>query len=154
MFWGFLHGVALSIHRLWQTIGFTLPKIIAWIITFNFVNVAWVFFRAKEWEDAIKVLKGMVGMSGVVFTHKMKAFFDFIGIQNIEYGWVYQSIPAKDKTTWLIIASIIFILVFKNSIEKMNNFKVNKTNFYFNIFLFLVGVSLLKEASEFLYFNF
>ena len=59
VFWGFLHGMALIIHRIWSNLGFKMNTILAWFITFNFVNIAWIFFRAKEWDDAIKVLKGM-----------------------------------------------------------------------------------------------
>ncbi len=59
VFWGFLHGMALVLHRFWKQLGFTMPKFLAWLITFNFINIAWVFFRAKEWNDAIKVLRGM-----------------------------------------------------------------------------------------------
>ncbi|MGB6019807.1 MAG: MBOAT family O-acyltransferase, partial [Sulfurimonadaceae bacterium] len=60
VFWGLLHGMALVVHRFWKSIGFTMPNILAWFITFNFINIAWVFFRAREWDDAIKVLTGMV----------------------------------------------------------------------------------------------
>ncbi len=154
IFWGFLHGVALAIHRLWQTFNIKLPKVIAWLITFNFVNIAWVFFRAKEWDDAVKVLKGMIGLSGLIFKNDLKVFFNYFGITNIDYGWVYQHINAKDKTTWSILLAIFVVLYFKNSMEKMDSFKITKTNFYINLLLFLVGISLLKEASEFLYFNF
>ena len=44
---GFLHGFALVIHRVWQSLGFRLWSWLAWFITFNFINIAWVFFRAK-----------------------------------------------------------------------------------------------------------
>lgn len=46
--WGFLHGLATVIHRLWKMTNIKLPKAIAWLLTFGFVNVAWVFFRAKK----------------------------------------------------------------------------------------------------------
>ena len=45
---------------------------IAWFITFNFINIAWVFFRAKEWDDAIKLLKGMTDMNIMPFAQYMK----------------------------------------------------------------------------------
>ena len=64
VFWGFLHGAALIVQRIWSELGFRLNKFLAWFITFNFVNIAWVFFRAKEWDDALKVLKGMFGLGG------------------------------------------------------------------------------------------
>lgn len=66
VFWGFLHGIALIIHRIWKNLGFCLPKVLAWIITFNFINFTWIFFRAKEWDDALKVIKGMCGFNGIV----------------------------------------------------------------------------------------
>lgn len=59
VFWGFLHGLALVVHRVWKQLGFGINKIVAWFITFNFVNFSWVFFRAKDWDDAFKVLNGM-----------------------------------------------------------------------------------------------
>ncbi|WP_156961485.1 MBOAT family O-acyltransferase, partial [Sulfurospirillum arsenophilum] len=66
IFWGTLHGFALMIHRAWKSLGFTMNKYLAWFITFNFINLTWIFFRAKEWSDAVKVLKGMLGLHGVV----------------------------------------------------------------------------------------
>ncbi len=59
VFWGILHGMALVVHRLWQKLGFKMNTFLAWFITFNFINIAWVFFRAVNFESAIKVLKGM-----------------------------------------------------------------------------------------------
>ncbi|NOR57944.1 MAG: MBOAT family protein, partial [Sulfurimonas sp.] len=40
VFWGFLHGMALVVNRIWQKLNFTMPKVLAWFITFNFVNIA------------------------------------------------------------------------------------------------------------------
>ena len=48
VFWGFLHGLALVIHRTWHQLGLKLWTWLAWLITFNFVNIAWLFFRAKS----------------------------------------------------------------------------------------------------------
>jgi D-alanyl-lipoteichoic acid acyltransferase DltB (MBOAT superfamily) len=59
VFWGILHGLALVVHRLWKKLGFKMNVVLAWFITFNFINIAWVFFRAVNFESAIKVLKGM-----------------------------------------------------------------------------------------------
>src|SRR5690554_5293991 len=65
--WGALHGTALVVNRFWRQLGFVMPAVFAWVVTFNFVNFAWIFFRAKEMDDALKVIKGMLGMEGVVF---------------------------------------------------------------------------------------
>ncbi len=65
VFWGFLHGAATVIHRIWSGFNIKMHRFLAWFLTFNFVNIAWVFFRAKTWDDAIKVLAGMFGMNGI-----------------------------------------------------------------------------------------
>ncbi|MDN5089969.1 MBOAT family O-acyltransferase, partial [Aliarcobacter butzleri] len=64
--WGLLHGIALAIHRLWQSLGFRMNKILAWFITFNFINITWIFFRAKDFESAMKVLGSMFSFDNVV----------------------------------------------------------------------------------------
>ena len=67
IFWGLLHGIALVIHRIWSLFGLSMNRVVAWVITFNFVNIAWVFFRAKSWKDVRKILMGMLGLKGFKF---------------------------------------------------------------------------------------
>jgi alginate O-acetyltransferase complex protein AlgI len=69
--WGFLHGAALVLHRAWMKLGFRMPRPLAWITTFLFINVTWVFFRAHTWGDALKVLKGMFGANGIDLLYKL-----------------------------------------------------------------------------------
>lgn len=61
--WGALHGGALVIHRIWSQLGMRMPAVLAWITTFMFVNVTWVFFRAESLADASTILAGMVDIS-------------------------------------------------------------------------------------------
>jgi len=60
--WGALHGGALVIHRAWKTLGLRMPRALALLTTFLFVNTAWVFFRAGTMDDAMRVLRGMVAL--------------------------------------------------------------------------------------------
>ncbi len=57
--WGALHGLAYSVHLLWQRIPYRLPAPAAVALTFLFVNAAWVFFRAPELGSALNVLSAM-----------------------------------------------------------------------------------------------
>ena len=63
--WGALHGVGLAVHKVWNLLtGKFMPqtrqrnifKIINVIITFNFVCFCWIFFKAKNFNDAITVI--------------------------------------------------------------------------------------------------
>jgi D-alanyl-lipoteichoic acid acyltransferase DltB (MBOAT superfamily) len=158
IFWGFLHGLALAIHRVWKNLGFTMNKYLAWFITFNFVNIAWVFFRANEWEDAIKVLKGMFGFNSIVVSKQFANTFNYINPLNdffILKGTKFSELISIYTLEFIILGFIIISL--KNSNEIIKDRKVfdNKFIVWFAV---LFGLSLLymnlSSGSEFLYFNF
>ena len=136
VFWGFLHGMALVIHRAWSNLGFKMWTWLAWLITFNFVNVAWVFFRAKEWDDAVRVLGAMFSLDNVVIA---------LSLENI----------SGDLFTILwIIAGFILVLFFKNTVEKAKELKINYKTLFFTLFCLLAALLSVNKVSEFLYFNF
>ncbi len=136
IFWGFLHGMALVIHRAWSNLGFKMWTWLAWLITFNFVNVAWVFFRAKEWDDAVRVLGAMFSLDNVVIA---------LSLENI----------SGDLFTILwIIAGFILVLFFKNTVEKAKELKINYKTLFFTLFCLLAALLSVNKVSEFLYFNF
>ncbi|MGJ0301352.1 MBOAT family O-acyltransferase [Aliarcobacter cryaerophilus] len=142
IFWGFLHGLALVIHRVWTNLGFKMNTILAWFITFNFVNIAWIFFRAKEWDDAIKVLGSMFGILNI----------PLIEIQKVKY--LFPSIGMDSYILPMIILSFVITLMFKNTSSYLNSFYATKGNLFFMIIIFIFSVLNLSKVSEFLYFNF
>jgi len=154
VFWGFLHGVALVIHRVWSKLGFKLWTWVAWFITFNFINIAWVFFRAKEWGDAVKVLSGMITIDNIVLPAKLASKLSFLNEYGISFGaWLGAITGNKWSVVWLFLGFII-ILVFKNSTQKLDDFKLNFKTALWSAIAFVGGVLSLTKVSEFLYFNF
>ena len=136
VFWGFLHGMALVIHRAWSNLGFKMWTWLAWLITFSFVNITWVFFRAKEWDDAIRILSSMFSLDNVVIA---------LSLENI----------SGDLFTILwIIAGFILVLFFKNTVEKAKELKINYKTLLFTLFCLLAALLSVNKVSEFLYFNF
>ena len=142
IFWGFLHGVALIVHRVWSNLGFKMWKWMAWFITFNFVNIAWVFFRAKEWDDATKVLGAMFGVTNI----------PLIEIQEIKY--LFPSIGMDSYILPMIVIGFIISLICPNVSCYFNNFNANKRNLFVSVFVFVFAILSLNKISEFLYFNF
>lgn len=55
VFWGALHGLALAANRLWHKMGLRLPELIAIAVTFLFVTLAWVPFRAADFAATGKM---------------------------------------------------------------------------------------------------
>jgi alginate O-acetyltransferase complex protein AlgI len=66
--WGFLHGLALIVHKGWQGAqrrfgAPELPQILGIALTFAWVCMAWVFFRATDLSDAITTVGIMTGFA-------------------------------------------------------------------------------------------
>ena len=154
LFWGFLHGIALIIHRLWSNLEFKMWTWLAWFITFNFVNIAWVFFRAKEWDDAVKVLGSMFSLDNVVLPNVLASKLSFLSNYNIGFDGLVENIQGDNFTPIWLIAGFILILLFKNSMEKRDLFKFSYLNLFFMLSIFIFTILNLSKDSEFLYFNF
>ncbi|WP_152018574.1 MBOAT family O-acyltransferase [Aliarcobacter butzleri] len=153
--WGLLHGIALAIHRFWQSLGFRMNKILAWFITFNFINITWIFFRAKDFESAMKVLGSMFSFDNVVLPEKYFKFLIEYSDQYFKYGEVYENILGKDKTTIFIVLGLITVLAFKNSMEFRKTFYVRPYLFtIISILSMYYCISNISKYTEFLYFNF
>lgn len=62
VFWGFLHGAALCVHKLFLSLKkkksalSAAIKVVNVITTYVFVCIAWVFFRAGSFENAVLII--------------------------------------------------------------------------------------------------
>ena len=163
LFWGLIHGVALMLHRFWKSLGLSMPAILAWFITFNFVNIAWVFFRAKEWKDALKVLRGMFGQSGIVLPQQLHNQLSFIPSSDTTvFGRVTEHIMGGATLMGWLAAAFVIVLYFPNSNEKFRYPKLNdlailttkNAVWYSILFMFSLLYMSISAYSEFIYFNF
>jgi D-alanyl-lipoteichoic acid acyltransferase DltB (MBOAT superfamily) len=89
--WGGIHGVALSGERaLRARLGDRrIPPLVGWLVTFNVVCLAWVFFRAPDLATAFDVL-GRVGAGGpspLVTLPVVALVVAAVAVQTIPPGW-------------------------------------------------------------------
>lgn len=129
--WGALHGAATAFFKLWQGWGVRLPKWVGWFITFNFVNLAWVFFRATSYSDAIKVLSGMAGLSGVALPELL-----------------------PDNALWLSLFFLGVTVLAPNSLQLVERFRPTRGWAVLLVVVVVVSLFNLSRVSEFLYFQF
>src|SRR6185437_7970412 len=66
--WGILHALGYAITKIWSiinnvTLQMKLNKIFCIVLTFMFVNLAWVFFRAANLQTANSILKSMLNIN-------------------------------------------------------------------------------------------
>jgi len=154
VFWGFLHGLALVIHRVWRQLGFTMGIGLAWFITFNFINISWVFFRAKTWDDALKVLNAMFSLDNVVLPKFLESKLHILENSGVNFGFFLSNLHAQlDIVLWLMVGFIITLFT-QNSLQKMEHFEFSYRTAFVIAFTLIAGVISLNKVSEFLYFNF
>ncbi len=90
VFWGAMHGAGLAVHKASGPWLRRLPdnyfvKAMSWFVTFVFVAMLWVFFRADTWTDSCTVIASV--------------FRDF--------SLSYIPAFASARTLWLILMLII-----------------------------------------------
>lgn len=141
VFWGLLHGIASVIDRLFRDNNWKINKYVSWLLTFMFVNCAWVFFRATTFERAFEILKAM-------FSIPSGGAFNMAGIITngsiIIIGLVYI----------LLVISLVVTLSFKNTYELAETFDYTTINTVYVVILMVIGISFMPRISPFIYFNF
>lgn len=157
--WGAMHGTALVVHRIWRKSGFHMPKVLAWMLTFNFINIAWIFFRAGTMRDAMRVLGGMVDVGSLFHCNvadiPTKAF--------AWGGWfsddLLSALPtglAANILCYGLMAIAFVVIKQKNSIELMKSGDYGACKVLGALLLFCVALysTILTKSPVFLYFNF
>lgn len=156
--WGALHGAALVVHRRWSLLNITLPKALAWFLTFNFVNIAWVFFRAKTLADAVKVLRGMIDIGSAIHLP-----ISTISISHLAWGGTFSDLLLHLLPTGLAANIICFTLIAmglilaaqRNSTELMySDLRDKKIARSLVLFCIAMYFTLATKSTVFLYYNF
>jgi len=151
--WGLLHGLALCVHRIFNWIkpqgkffDSRIYKFLMCFLTFNFVNISWIFFRAEDLQSALSLIKSMLGITWVELPYKFYSRLKSTLMQ----------IDGGNETLFLLVFAFIICFCLKNSVELMRNLKT--TWFYVLMCLFLFYLALAKLIAipyvEFIYFNF
>ncbi len=157
--WGTLHALAMMVHRCYMWFHQSLDKasafaqfmqtksykVLCWLLTFNFVSLTWIFFRAENLNGAVNLLKGMFG---VVWVNLPEEAYKIIRL--------LDRIDGRDNTVLFIVLGFVVCLAFKNSFEKLQTFTPSwKLSLFVAILLCCAFCSLLGFSySPFIYFNF
>ena len=161
VFWGFLHGFAISVHRLWTSLGLRLWSWLAWFITFNFINVTWVFFRAENWEDVNKVLKGMFAIGNEKYFDLSIEFVDRLSMW-INYP-MYNLLPyivrktrVDESALFYCLLCLFAVLIFNNSNTYIKEKPISVKMIAIAALVFSLSIiqSYISTTEVFLYFNF
>ncbi len=152
--WGCMHGVALVVCRLWKKLDISMPAWLGWLLTFNFVNVGWVFFRAPNFGDAMKVLKGMAGLNGTGLSGEVwvRLFgrHEFLRALDDAFG----GLGSGDRILIMLLVFLPLSFLFRNSNRMTADFQPTMTRLVVFSCIAVLSVLYLGSYSEFLYFRF
>jgi hypothetical protein len=156
--WGALHGAALVVQRVWSGRGLHLPKAMAWLLTFSFINFTWIFFRAKTLDDALRVIHGMADINSMLNLSVIDIPTNSLAWGGWFSDYLLRWLPAGLAADALCFGAIVLafgIISQKNSVELMTNCQA-KAKLSGALLLFCIAMySLITTTSTvFLYFNF
>lgn len=157
--WGVVHAFGSIFSKIASPIMGKLPKFVRWLLTFSFVNLAWVLFRSPDIGTAMQMFKQL-------FTG---------GIISIDINIVAAAIPAEGKLIqWIVLKSapqftyysgcaVILAMLLtglliatrsKTVSAKVREFKPTRVKVFTTVMLFAWSVLSLSEMAEFIYVNF
>lgn len=143
VFWGAMHGVGLAIHKMCRPILKKIPDnwftiFISWLITFVYVSLLWVFFRASSFSDSVLIIRNI--------------FADF------DWNQFPQFFEARMVWCIMMLALIIFHFVPQRWADKVQDCFV-RSPWIVKLVVFLSVVQLViefmsEEVAPFIYFQF
>ena len=157
--WGGIHGIGIIVSRLISPVTKKIPKAVRWFLTFSFVSLAWVFFRADSTEIALDMLKR-------VFT---------AGFGSLNSSLIATCIPTECQLLqWLILKAapnatfysgcaiwiglvllgIVLSSFSKTAAQRCKDFTASGKKIAATVILFTWSVLSLSEVAEFIYVNF
>ena len=153
--WGLLHGLLSCMNRLFKKTWEKLGQVTQWVVTFLFVNILWILFRAESLSSAVLFLKKMCNLSDFTIRPELYQCFWMPEFRIIEKIPAVNYLPLRITGfyLWFFLFSAFFVtLNFRNSIE--TEFKPTVSKSLTVIVLMVWSVLSFAGVSTFLYFNF
>lgn len=153
--WGLLHGIANGLTRKFSGLWEKMHVVMQWGVTFLFLNVTWVIFRADSVSQAGRFLRKIVEMQSFSVREELLDCFHLP-----EFTFIVQRLHLSNlaalfhgiEMRLLLMVCFVIVLVGKNSYER--EWKVTGKSAVMTILLLVWSIMSLAGVSVFLYFNF
>lgn len=133
--WGGLHGVYLAINHGWHALRRAMGqdttrsrwwgRMLARFITFMAVVVGWVFFRSENVSQSIGMLKGMMGMNGLMLPETWLQPLGWLGPWLSNWGVTFSNagiFSGGREWVWIVILGGLAMFM-PNTQQIMHNYK-------------------------------
>ncbi len=155
--WGMLHGTAMVVEKLWHSkITWRMPVWLGWLLTFGYVYVAWIFFRAGTVRTALVFLRQLLtgGLGGFNYHFIEPVITTEVLVLN-KFFWVPTMTLGTGMLLFYLVLCLLLCLCPRNIIERTQpNFQPTKKLLCGSAFVFLWAILSFTGVSTFLYVNF
>lgn len=125
VFWGALHGLALTINHLWRDFGFKMHWLVGRILTLGVVMAGWFFFRADSFQQAFIMFRGLLNWRDLGWTTAkpaimpdgrvelivLFAFLVLVSFQPDSTGWAARF---KPNWKWAFAVGLLLLISILN----------------------------------------
>ena len=155
IFWGAMHGMFALLTKMCKKWIDKWHPAFSWLLTFCFVNVAWIYFRSDSLGQANQVITAILRFDlGPIQEDILQVFFlpEFAFFSKIiSIGFLGE---AKLCLLLYVLFGLFALLFMKNTNERINEFRPTAWISCVSIVLLVWSVISLTSVSTFLYWNF
>jgi hypothetical protein len=155
LIWGGLHGLAQIVERAWGKSRHAMPKGLQWAMTFLFVNLAWVFFRAPSLAAAGELFSAAVSGGWAVSLEALAS-----GVLDSEVTAIGTLLPMMESALPALVlggllgVGLLVSLWPNNTIQKMEDFRPKKGTAILCGVLLVWAILSFSSVATFIYSNF
>lgn len=153
--WGLCHGIACCCTKACSKAWERMHSVVRWFLTFSFVNILWVVFRANNLAQAIEFIKKIISFSGGGISEELKQAFVLTEYtlfeQNVILNAIYAQIVGQE---WLVLMAIAFLICLngKTSLEKAN--RIDAWTMIRTAIYLVWGIVSMASVVQFIYAGF
>lgn len=153
LLWGCMHGIAMVLHRAFQKWLAKIPAFINWIVTFLFINITWVYFRADTIQNANRLIANVFKGGFTLNPEITETLLNIVPISIVANTFEFDGVLNMIMIAIMVIFAAVCLFT-KNNLEKSKSFKPKVRNLFTTLLLLVWSILSLSGVSTFLYFNF
>lgn len=155
--WGCLHGVFSVLTRHFKGLVDMLPRWFNWVVTFLFLNLTWIFFRAESIGDALELIRRVFSMEFGPVSGNIQDVFNVVEVTTAAQ-WIFdvdvKAMCPNVMTGVIYAATMLAVLFLPNAYERMEKLRCSVWELLFTVLVLTWSIMSLAGVSTFLYFNF
>jgi D-alanyl-lipoteichoic acid acyltransferase DltB (MBOAT superfamily) len=112
--WGVAHGMGLGVCVFCNKLKLPMPTILGWALTFLFVALTWVLFRASSFDAAMLMYQSLFGFAewGTVFKWKAIAIAAAVAMIGLS-AWDFVTKVPPTRLAAVAFAFVFVLVIFK-----------------------------------------